>query len=304
MKLLNDCQKSFEHCYICNSNKIFSLYPNKSIVTCKSCKFAFYKYLPLQADLDSIYGNYSRDSFITESSHQKLLETVEDILSKGDIKSALDIACGECYFLDALNEINPEIDLYASEHKSAKANVISKGYKFLEGEFYPKTDLKFDLIVFTEAIEHINDPLDFLKHANNLLAENGMLYMTTPCFSSLERKIMKDRWGMIAPPEHLSYFSKLSMDKAMQLTGFKKVYSRTLNISIFRIIEFINSNKQNGISIDHPNKVNYMNPQKYADRAQSIVSNNKFLLISKKIINAFLDLSGLGSSLQVLYKKI
>ena len=161
MKLSNDHQNSFDNCYICDSSKTSSLYPNKSIVKCKNCKFAFYKYLPLKEDLDSIYGNYSRDSYITQSSHQKLLKTMEEVLSKGDIKSVLDIACGECYHLDALRELNPDIDLYASEHESAKSNVISKGYKFLEGEFNPKTDLKFDLIIFTEAIEHINDPLDF-----------------------------------------------------------------------------------------------------------------------------------------------
>lgn len=304
MKLLNDNQDRFNNCYICGSSKVIDLYPNKSIIKCESCKFAFYKYLPSKKDLDLIYANYSRHSYITQSSHQKLLKTMDEVLLKGNVKSALDIACGECYHLDALRELNPDIDLYATEHKSAKNNVISKGYKFIEGEFYPETDLKFDLIIFTEAIEHINDPLNFLNHANNLLAKNGMIYMTTPCFSSLERKIMKDRWGMIAPPEHLSYFSKLSIEKALKLTGFKKIYSRSLNISIFRIIEFINSKKNKDNSYPNQSNQDNLDAQVYADKAQNIVNKYAIINLFKKIINIFLNLTGLGSSLQTLYKKI
>jgi 2-polyprenyl-3-methyl-5-hydroxy-6-metoxy-1,4-benzoquinol methylase len=228
---------------------------------------------------------------------------MNEILAKGGFQSVLDIACGECYHLDALRELDPNLDLYASEHISAKNNVISKGYKFLNGEFYPQTTLKFDLIIFTEAIEHINDPLDFLLHANNLLKEGGMIYMTTPCFSSLERRIMRENWGMIDPPEHLSYFTKSSLDAAMQLTGYQKVYSRSLNISILRLIQFINAQKTIKASKDTNTNVSNINAQEYSDKAQAMVNNNRILNLLKKTINYILNMTGLGSSLQVLYVK-
>ena len=303
MKFLNKEQDSLENCYICGSTRTANLYPKKSIVECQNCKFAYYKFLPSKESLDKIYANYSRDSYITTSSHQKILKNMNEILTKGDFQSVLDIACGECYHLDALKELNPNLDLYASEHISAKNNVISKGYKFLNGEFYPKTDLKFDLIIFTEAIEHINDPLDFLLHANNLLKEGGMIYMTTPCFSSLERRIMNENWGMIDPPEHLSYFTKSSLDIAMQLTGFKKVYSRSLNISIYRLIQYINSQKTAQISKETNANVNNINAQEYSDKAQAMVTSNRIFNLLKEIINVILNWMGLGSSLQVLYVK-
>jgi 2-polyprenyl-3-methyl-5-hydroxy-6-metoxy-1,4-benzoquinol methylase len=303
MKFLNNDRKSFDHCYICGSSNTSTLYPNKSIIECQNCKFAYYEHLPSKQDLDNIYANYSRDSYITDSSHQKILQTMNEILTKRDFQSVLDIACGECYHLDALKELNPNLELYASEHISAKSNVISKGYKFLDGEFYPQTELKFDLIIFTEAIEHINDPLDFLLHANNLLKEGGMIYMTTPCFASLERRIMKENWGMIDPPEHLSYFTKSSLDTAMRLTGYQKVYSRSLNISILRLIQFINSRKTTQALKDTNGNVSNINAQEYSDKAQAMVTNNRILNLLKKIINLILNWMSLGSSLQVLYVK-
>ncbi|MDC0332282.1 class I SAM-dependent methyltransferase [Gammaproteobacteria bacterium] len=303
MKFPNKEQNSFDHCYICGSSRTANLYLKKSIVECQDCKFAYYKFLPSKECLDQIYANYSRDSYITTSSHQKILKNMNEILIKGDFQSVLDIACGECYHLDALKELNPNLDLYASEHISAKNNVISKGYKFLNGEFYPETDLKFDLIIFTEAIEHINDPLDFLLHAYNLLKEGGMIYMTTPCFSSLERRIMNENWGMIIPPEHVSYFSKSSLDTAMQLTGFKKVYSRSLNISIFRVIQYINSQKTSQTSKEMNANVNNINAQEYSDKAQAMVTSNRIFNLLKEIINVILNWMGLGSSLQALYRK-
>ena len=303
MKYQNKEQTSFDNCYICSSSKTADLYPNKSIIECQNCKFAYYKYLPSKQDLDDIYSNYSRDSYITTSSHKKILQNMNEILSKGDFQSVLDIACGECYHLDALRELNPNLDLYASEHISAKNNVISKGYKFLNGEFFPQTSLKFDLMIFTEAIEHINDPLDFLLHANNLLKEGGMIYMTTPCFTSLERRIMKENWGMVDPPEHLSYFAKSSLDTAMQLSGYQKVYSRSLNISIFRLIQFINSRKIIQASKETNANISNINAQEYSDKAQAMVTNNRILNLLKKAVNLFLNWTGLGSSLQVLYVK-
>jgi len=303
MKFQNKEQAIFDNCYICGSSKTTDLYPNKSIIECQNCRFSYYKYLPSKEDLDNIYSNYSRDSYITNSSHKKILQNMNEILKKGDFQSVLDIACGECYHLDALRELNPNLDLYASEHISAKNNVISKGYNFLNGEFFPQTTLKFDLIIFTEAIEHINNPLDFLLHANNLLKEGGMIYITTPCFTSLERRIMKENWGMVTPPEHLSYFSKSSLDTAMRLTGYQKVYSRSLNISIFRIIQFINSRKTIKSSKDKNTNVSNSNAQEYSDKAQAMVTNNRIFNLLKKTINYILNLTGLGSSLQALYVK-
>lgn len=303
MRYRNNELKEFSQCYLCESSKIAKFYKTKSISKCSNCKFIFYDKLPSELELNNVYSSYSREAYITDASHNKLVQILSGITNSHSIKSVLDIACGECYHLDALKEINPSLQLYATEHETAKANVISKGYQFISGEFYPDTDLKFDLIIFTEAIEHINDPLEFLANAYDLLNPNGLIYMTTPCITSLERILMGEKWGMIDPPEHLSYFSKRSMHSGLERSGFSKVYSRSLNISVFRIIEYFNRKSTQTFDSDNKEQHIAWNPQDASDKAQNIVSSNVIFRLLKSLINILLNVTGLGSSLQVLYQK-
>lgn len=50
-----------------------------------------------------------------------------------------------------------------------------------KGDFLPQFLNSFDLIVFTETLEHITfNPINFWKRVYELLAENGAIYLTTP----------------------------------------------------------------------------------------------------------------------------
>ena len=95
---------------------------------------------------------------------------------------------------------------------------------FIDGEFFPITDKRFDLIIFTEAIEHINDQNAFLKHAINLLNPGGLIYMTTPNVNSLEKRILRSGWGMFVYPEHLSYYTPKTLSFLHTKHGFEKVF--------------------------------------------------------------------------------
>ena len=286
--------KTWKRCYVCNNKKFKKIYPN--IMRCTNCKLVFYQKIPSQIELEKIYSKYNREEYITEQSKKNISRELSEILSNNTITNVLDIACGECYSLEILRSINPNLNLYATEHESARENVIKKGFKFIEGEFFPVTDLNIDLIIFTEAIEHINDVNTFLKHIRGLLSPNGLVYITTPNFSSLERLLMNENWGMIKPPEHLSYFSKKSLDYAMKKNGFTCKYIRSENISIFRIVEFLNKSKKNNVTQENL-------PQKFSDKAQSIIHSSSFLILLKKTINFFLNIFSLGSSIKALYKK-
>lgn len=295
--IISSENKLWQRCYLCQSKRIKSLYKNKDLAYCKDCSFIFFKKIPSSKDLDDVYSNYSRETYITNDSITKIKKELSKIIEKYNVSSVLDIACGECYSLDILKEINPKLELFATEHESARNNVISKGYSFVEGEFFPKLDKKVDLIIFTEAIEHINDVNDFLIHAYSLLKPDGIIYITTPNFVSVERAIMGSNWGMIKPPEHLSYFSPKTLNKALVKNNFKKINVYTENISIFRIIEYLNKLRKNSSK-----KVKH-SPQAASDKMQTLANNNLIFSILKDLINFFLYLFGIGSSIKAIYKK-
>ena len=298
--ITSDVKEKWNACYLCGSEKSKPFYEKKDIVKCQNCSFIYYENIPSNHDLNLVYSGYQREEYITSNSVNKIRKELEEILKIKEIERVLDIACGECYVLDILKSINLDLGLYATEHSSARQNVIKKGYDFIEGEFFPITDLKFDLIIFTEAIEHINDINAFLKHANKLLSPGGLIYITTPNFSSIERRVMQAEWGMVTPPEHLSYFTPSTLNYALTRNNFKKVKSKTENISVFRIIEFINNRSQKS---NKPLRKNKLSAQKISDNMQKITESNLLVKFIKIIINFVLDVFNLGSSMKVLYKK-
>lgn len=286
---------TWEECYLCSSKQLDVKYKDYEIYKCRSCSFVFYKPIPSDHDLDVVYSKYTREQYITEDSRIKIKSEFRHILEKFQIKKVLDIACGECYMLEILRELDASISLNGTEHESAIQNFVNKDINYIEGGFYPETDEKYDLIIFTEAIEHINDVNNFLKNIQRLLSKDGVIYITTPNFNSIERYLMQSKWGMVMPPEHLSYFTPRTLDKVMNDNGLKKVYLKTENISIFRIMEFFNKrNKNKGLS-------SKASPQDISDKVQRAVNKNLFLNVVKSSINILLRLSKSGSSIKALY---
>jgi 2-polyprenyl-3-methyl-5-hydroxy-6-metoxy-1,4-benzoquinol methylase len=288
----------WDSCYLCGNKSITNVYDVRKIVKCNKCKFVFFSQVPSDDDLNKVYSKYTRKEYITEQSKLKIRSEFSFILKNNTIKNVLDIACGECYMLEILRDLQPSLSLHGTEHESAKDNLNKKNISFLEGGFYPQTNEKFDLIIFTEAIEHINDVNDFLKNAYKLLNKNGLIYLTTPNFNSVERFFMQSNWGMIMPPEHLSYFSTQTLNMSLTKNGFKKIKLRTENISIYRIIEFYNRRK---FSKTSPSSIS---AQDISDKMQNVISQNIFLKIAKNVINYFLKITNSGSSIKGLYQKV
>jgi SAM-dependent methyltransferase len=68
-----------------------------------------------------------------------------------------------------------------------------------------RTEERFDLVVMTELIEHVTDPLALLQEARLLLAPGGRIVVTTP-----NRDAYPDAavWRTEQPPVHLIWFSR------------------------------------------------------------------------------------------------
>jgi SAM-dependent methyltransferase len=64
-------------------------------------------------------------------------------------------------------------------------NVI-KHHSFFE-EF--ETDLKFDTIIMSHVLEHIEKPIDVLKHVSKWLSDNGVLIISVPNAKSFHRLV-------------------------------------------------------------------------------------------------------------------
>jgi len=75
-------------------------------------------------------------------------------------------------------------------------------------------------------IEHLNDPILFLKKIRELLAQDGYVLITTPNSSGLFAKYYSDSWRCIVD-DHLYLFSKNNLKRLLERTGFKIVNLKT-----------------------------------------------------------------------------
>jgi SAM-dependent methyltransferase len=251
---------------------------------------------PTEPELDVVYNNYDYGSEPPNSTAIAKKRSIAKILhSYRKIEFVLDVGCGSGEWLDIFRE--SKCHTFGTEYnEKQKRTALGKGHKILDGGLLPvpEDNLKFDLVIFTEVIEHIQNPIETLSHLNSLLSENGLIYITTPNFSAIERHILKDNWGIICYPEHLTYYTPRTLNLALRKTNFSKIRIYTENISIFRIMQGFNKKTagKDGLS-----------PLNLSDKIQAAASQNVTLNFAKKLINFFLNFFGVGVSIVAVYKK-
>ena len=230
-------------CLIClskNIYKIFSNYPGYiegtsfDIIKCNDCKTQFILG-PTTPDelynaiykLDCVpgYDRYKRyaKSIIFEKKPLKFLSeqefayySVYSYLRSRKVKNILEIGSGLGYLTYALNKEGYQtlgIDISKESIKNS-INYFGPFYEAINLEnLKKKLEQKYDLIIMTELIEHVDSPLEFINDCLPLLSENGVILLTTPHYNG-----DNEVWKTDLPPVHRFWFSEKSF-----LTISKKI---------------------------------------------------------------------------------
>jgi 2-polyprenyl-3-methyl-5-hydroxy-6-metoxy-1,4-benzoquinol methylase len=295
-----------QNCLLCkNSNlEILKNYQKDYLVQCPECSFVFSNQAPSQEELDKVYSNYSRNhGHLTLISQEKIQKRAQTLMNLKPLQTVLDIGCGDGHFLSSFQKLG--VKTFGTEFDEFSASTAKKnGAIILDGGLMPEipNDLQgFDAIIFTEVIEHINNPETVLNHFYKILSPGGLIFMTTPNFASIERYALGPEWGMICYPEHISYYTPRTLNQAFKKIGFKKISVYTENISVFRISQYY-KNKNNKISKQNQ-MVKKIDPENISVIAQQFANQNAIGVILKSAINALLRVTGSGSSLVGIYQK-
>lgn len=144
---------------------------------------------------------------------------VEQFVRRKKKLRILEIGCGDGYLTYALNQaghIVTGIDISEEAIRVAKRNF---------GDFYQAIDLKdftklydFDLIVCTETIEHLADPVKFVALCKGLLGEDGQILLTTP---NKDYRSLNTVWQVEAPPVHRFWMGHKTFEAIAKQTGMK-----------------------------------------------------------------------------------
>jgi len=211
-------------------------------------------------------------------------------MSLGKISSVLDVGCGKGAWLNIFKEFG--CDTFGTEYNDDfKTFVSSVGHTMLDGGLFPivRKDQKFDLIIFTEVIEHIQNPNEVLSYFNSILSNDGLIFITTPNFSAIERHFLRGKWKNVMYPEHLSYYTPATLNRILKKTSYSKISLYSENIGVFVILESLGFSSNTRISV--------------SSGIQTATTGSKALSTIKILINKLLNMAGIGTSIKAIYKK-
>jgi SAM-dependent methyltransferase len=205
---------------------------------CQGCGVRFLFPQPEEEVLSSIYSaNYllgekiaegeARINSLKKGTASLYLDRMEEYMPK-ERKSLLEIGCGGGDFLVEAQargfSVNGlEISRHAVEIANKKIGFRKVCQGYLEESSFPGEI--FDTVVFFDVLEHVRDPINFLRICNQKLKAGGMIVFVTPSLDSFLARGMGRYW-MEYKIEHLFYFTQDSIRAALNRNGFAEIAIR------------------------------------------------------------------------------
>lgn len=213
------------------------------IYSCKDCECWQLNPLPSQEYLSSLYQDkYFKQrtkrgyaNYLSPEVRNSIQSTFKKNLTdlgfftfakRLSEKKALEVGCAAGFFVEYLQELgwsSKGIDIASEMIAAGKANGLDL---YCDDYLKKNFEEKFQLISFWATLEHLSNPLSFLKKMKYDLAENGVIYLST-CHLGLFAKVYGTQWRYLNVPEHLFYFSIKSLEKLAMLADLKLTHTFT-----------------------------------------------------------------------------
>lgn len=135
----------------------------------------------------------------------------------------LDIGCGNGEFIKFASRFGWQVvgvDFDENAIKEAASGGLDARYGSINAI---GSHEKFDFITMSHVIEHVYDPLGFLRKCYGLLEDGGLLWLETPNVDGIGRSVYGAYWRGYEPPRHLILFNTPSMRETLFRSGFTKV---------------------------------------------------------------------------------
>jgi hypothetical protein len=139
--------------------------------------------------------NYQNEQAVSPIFRAHLEEISEIIRKHFQEYRLIEIGCGKGYFLEYINSLGFNIIGFDPAYEGNNSN-ITKDY------FTQKSGLNAEGIILRHVLEHVQNPIDFLKQIRDANGGGGKIYIEVPCFDWIcEHRAWFDIFY-----EHVNYF--------------------------------------------------------------------------------------------------
>ena len=226
-------------CPVCGGDQRhfpFRLHEPYRIACCEACGLHYLYRRLMEAAMQEVYRqssyyeggacgyadtSYTGQEAALRATFKRLLRNLTKRgLTGGDL---LEVGCGYGYLLDEARSlfsrrVGTEFSAQGAEiARATGAEVLVGGIEQVS------PDRKFDCIVAIQVIEHVYQPLSFVKQLASHTKAGGYIVMATPDIGGALRRTMGRRWPSFKVPEHVVYFDFQSLRALMYQGGLTDV---------------------------------------------------------------------------------
>jgi len=227
------CERETQSKYVRKYRGKSELFKKKELYQCLECRVVFVNPLPTNSELDQYYKlNWRTDKDIHAESNEMhmVLKMHSDqrceYLIRHNILSpcskVLDVGSGDGYFLQSLqNKGFKNVDFFAIEpNQKCFQKLKALGINTIES-LQEVSERNFDLIILGETLEHISEPIPFLKSIMELVNNGGHIYIDVPERDDTHKEILEP---------HVLFYSKKSILYLAEKMNLKNVHVTSFGV--------------------------------------------------------------------------
>ena len=141
----------------------------------------------------------------------------------------LEIGVGQGWILNKAREVGYRVTGVDLSEPGAEQVHKNSGMQVLVGEL-AELDLPgshWDLALIRHTLEHVPEPLEFLREIHRIMVPGGYLVGAVPNFGSLKRRLDGPDWFFLTLPLHRFHYTPKTLSGILAKSGFETVLTYT-----------------------------------------------------------------------------
>ncbi len=260
------CESKTKRSYISKYRGKSELFNKNKLYQCSECEIIFINPLPTPTELDQYYKtNWLKDEDIVSVSRE--MEMIYRIQGKERCNylikhrvlregaKILDIGSGYGYMFKAIQSENfKKLEFFATDPSPISLEKLrTLGVKAYDS-FKEIPDKNFDLVTLGQVLEHIPNPISYLKSIIELVKDGGYIYIDVPDRDDTHKALFEPHVLFYSKESLLNLGKNLNL-QVVHVTGFgarrknfifpKNIFHRIICLASSRFRAILNSESEN-----------------------------------------------------------
>lgn len=212
------------------------LFRRRKLITCCQCTGKSIYPMPSERDLfyhnrnywSEVQSNSTTDCNFYYAQAKARVDYINFFLKTLDRFKILDVGSGHAFIFDVLQKSGVCNFTYSAveSDQMMQKELVGKGVDGVYTSLNDIKDCKFDLIILSHIIEHIREPLLYLRQIKKLLENGGYMFIEVP---------NQDDYFKIHLESHLTVFNAYTLKKMVNAVKMEVIDLRCVGEDIYKL---------------------------------------------------------------------